>query len=1560
MPPRRTPPHNSTTSTPSPTSPAISLPSSPPRGSPRLVHPIPQTSTPHGPLAAAAAATRIGGGVAGGGRGRGASPARASSVQSRRSATSLGLGVQFANMNDLTASPTLSAASQATSGSKSPSPSRTSPPILSGSNNPPSTHSRRSSIQFATAQPPTPSTQNPPRRPSLTHLASFLSGIEHHTRVRSPGGRGVSRSASRSHSRAGGIGRRYRGVGSDGSELDVGDESEDDQRRSPRGGFSSEDEYLPEEDEPPEEGFMFGPPSQGGMANRRMRASSSRASSIRSRSRRSSISRSGTEREDGSPHPLLHELVRENTTGGVGPINITPQTPGIQDPVRASEIWEETFETYKPSVLTTPTTPRIVRANYSYADDEEPFLDTSAPNSPAMAQRRGRTYSSATTDSVVTQDLSTVEVFSEGERIGVDVWLEGRGGWVRDCFADRASLERDGKGMGNGLDGPRQLEVERRLGEGTYAIVYLVREILYEPDLTDDLLSPIDPLASFDFDAPRPSNSNSHPERPRLHSWASEVLTQPEPTYGRYYALKCLCKKDLTDELIEVQRGEAVLHRALPKHENIVQLYGAYETDDWLFLVLEYVPGNDLFFWLLESQNSGTDHLYSRATSPSGEPFHQRRRSLEYQINRIEDDDSDEDEADDGALSRTVTADTPAHLLMDQTPPSPSLLSSAAAMSNGDTLLSRKRLRLISRMFYQMCDAVQACHDVGIAHRDIKPENFIVVDGKGDKRRWDATEHAQERGRVVVKITDWGLATCEERAEDFDCGSKPYMAYECRNNLRPTYDPRQADVWSLGLVLLNLLYHRNPWADPSLSDPDFSEYVDAPVDFLKERFEGIGDEVATFLSTRVFCDVLEVVDGRERKRVSAGEFGRWATKLVVMMGEGAGGFGLNPMLNGHGANYKPSPLGASDSTPSPRLDFSPVPSMPITIGSTTSPSVPPASSLLSQFAPSTIKASTMLDELPRVPEEPEPSSLTRPAYITSPTQLSEDDSLPSPTFSSPNPASHSLAPAATSPESIYSPLPSAAASPDRALLPHRPPIASPHVSEKRLPPPSVPVVPLPWSAASPLAVPQPKFSTPSSSLMAPSATATSTATVTPSTSKSPSLSPLSPPISMLTATRTPVEALSSKTEQLALDDKAPESPPSPEDDLKSAGEAETTDAGGETKGDDKDGEKARSKRRKRGARKEKRAAKQAAQGGDVLDELAAASQDLARELSAASTPTSTFSKTSTRSRPSHGSRSHGTQSTSALQTSLSSDSAVTSTPAPKKGGMFGRLKTLVNEGNSDLEAFKRKVDERNASIGAKADTYSAPAKMQGGRRPALGTPMSSRGSVGTASWGSTWSGVEGGDEAPRGRGGADKDDHWRSASSRRERLNDRRVRNVPAEFSSSVGSNTTNPLTNFDSSRNHTPLSSFSSIGSESMVVSSSSMATSTSTVRVDSETWRNSPASPPRRPYSSSRPARGSSNSVATTKPKLKDVAIDTSDLGSPLPSPPLPIVSLPIHSVSSPPTLAPPRSPASAPLPASPTPPPASPSITSPPTPGKTNKLAKMLNSISVFNRQQGSANP
>ncbi|EMS18293.1 protein serine/threonine kinase [Rhodotorula toruloides NP11] len=1395
-----------------------STPSSPsPPRSPRPLFPPTTASSPSPSLAPALLPTSSPSSTNSSGsgsarRGRRATR-RAGSVQARRSVASLGLGVQFANMNELTGhgggsgSGSLSPAGSGSAvGSTSPSPQRKG-------------GSRRSSVQFATATPSSPPRISSPSSPTIpptaslfppaagttapsaaplstpslssptfssaslatagakTHLASFLSGITHHTRVRSPGpsgGRGVSRSASRSHSRASSVSGRSR-MPSSGGGSEAGAAEEEGESWTPGDGVGEWEDGAQGGTEGREfnwfgtalagstttSGFngptgRFRSPSASSRPpphTNRARSTSSRASSIHTRSRRNSLTPSLA---SATSHPLLHELVRENTTGGVVPSEV------VQGGEGKVQQWEATYETYKPSVLTTPRFQRTTT-------DEEPFLD-SAPNSPRAGAgqlvARTKTYDSFVSssedggESAASNDLSAIDVFEEGERIGVGVWLEGRGGYVRDCFAGRADM--DGKAPGNGLDGPRQLEIERRLGEGTYAIVYLVREVLYDPDPTDDdILSPIDPLASFEFDdrhADANSDTGSTSGRPRLHSWSSDFYAPPpKPTYGQYYALKCLCKKNLTEDLIEVQRNEAFLHRALPKHENIVQMYGAYETDDWLFLVLEYAGGRDAFYWLLEAQEHGTEDLYSRAASPAAENSPNGRSSFDF----------DNPDPDDSSLSRTITADTPAHLLVDETPPSPSLLSAAM----GDQLLSRKRLRLISRMFGQMCSAVQACHDVGISHRDIKPENFIVIDGKGDRGSRAAglppsavTQGPDGKQGVVVKITDWGLGTMEEVCEDFDCGSKPYMAYECRNNLRPTYDPRQADVWSLGLVFLNLLYHRNPWADPSLDDPDFAEYVEDPIGFLQNRFEGMSDEVAHYLADNVFCDVLEIVDGKERRRVSAGEFGKWASRLVMMLGEGQLG------------QQRPQ-IASSDSFSA--FEFSPVATMPLTIPG----GGPPTTSLLSQFAPSTVKANQSIfddlpNELPTVPEVagdssfrsnapsfPTSSTPSRPAYISSPSAISEDgDSLPSPTFPSP-PVPNARLPAGsntTSPEGLQRPLP--------------------------------------WS--------------------------------TPS------------------ITTSPLESLPTR----------PDIPPLPS----------------------------------------------------------------------------------------------------------------------KKGGMFGRLKTLVNEGNQDLEAFKRRVEERNASIGANADTTSAPAKMQGARAPRgkYDSPFSSRGSVGTASWGSNWSGNEpaGGADESRGRGSAH--DHWSSASTRRDRLAGRRGQpagpgSAAVDFSPSSSSLTRggpSTLSAFDSaSRTHTPLSSFGSVGSP---LETKSTGTATSTTTATGREWRSpSPSRAAPRPYSSSRaresplpalaPALAITGSTplaaaAAPRPKLRDAATDTSDLGKLSTSPPPP----PLQTSASSPTIStaparPPPQPTASPAP-SPTPAPATlPNAAG--GGGKTNKLAKMLNSISVFNRTQ-----
>jgi serine/threonine protein kinase len=182
-------------------------------------------------------------------------------------------------------------------------------------------------------------------------------------------------------------------------------------------------------------------------------------------------------------------------------------------------------------------------------------------------------------------------------------------------------------------------------------------------------------------------------------------------------------------------------------------------------------------------------------------------------------------------------------------------------------------------MFSQMCEAVAVCHDAGVSHRDIKPENFICCDSieLENAAEGDVDFGPQAKRKVVVKLTDFGLATTDEESGDVECGSKPYMSYECRNNLGPTYYPPAADVWSLGIVLINMLFHRNPWKDPTEGDVNFDNFLGDPTGFLLSKFTGIGREVATYLSCHVLCTEVE-------DRVTARDLGRWVKSLPEMIG----------------------------------------------------------------------------------------------------------------------------------------------------------------------------------------------------------------------------------------------------------------------------------------------------------------------------------------------------------------------------------------------------------------------------------------------------------------------------------------------------------------------------------------------------------------------------------------------------------------------------------------------------------------------------------------------------
>ncbi|KAL7281261.1 hypothetical protein ACG7TL_004569 [Trametes sanguinea] len=442
-------------------------------------------------------------------------------------------------------------------------------------------------------------------------------------------------------------------------------------------------------------------------------------------------------------------------------------------------------------------------------------LSSPAPRSPHPLRSDLPSFDNrSSAASSVSSDI--VDVLAQGDLVGEGLYLQGEVIKRAPISSSEPRVDHD--------EPAKEFEVVRKLGSGSYAVVYLVREVLSRPQPSDD--GHAIALGRMDMDDGSPGYHQS-------------------TEYGREYAIKVLSKANLDEEALTAQLFEATIHQSLPAHPNIVTLHRTLETPSFLLLLLEFVPGEDLYYFLEQAR----DHYEMDPTSP--------------------DLSTSPPVSDSSCASRT--------------PPTPSLLSSL----NPAQLLSRTRLRLIASMFSQMCEAVATCHDHSVFHRDIKPENFIVTDG------WTTLPDGRSERKVIVKLTDFGLSTTDVESADMDCGSAPYMSFECRNNLHPTYSPRAADVWSLGIVLINMLYHYNPWTDTTLGVcSSFEAFRQQPVAFFMHRFTGMTLPVAEFLANNVFC----ILDGPEddSRRISARAFGHWVKDLPDLLG--------GPSIRGHTRN----------------------------------------------------------------------------------------------------------------------------------------------------------------------------------------------------------------------------------------------------------------------------------------------------------------------------------------------------------------------------------------------------------------------------------------------------------------------------------------------------------------------------------------------------------------------------------------------------------------------------------------------------------------------------------
>ena len=162
----------------------------------------------------------------------------------------------------------------------------------------------------------------------------------------------------------------------------------------------------------------------------------------------------------------------------------------------------------------------------------------------------------------------------------------------------------------------------------------------------------------------------------------------------------------------------------------------------------------------------------------------------------------------------------------------------------------------------QLIDAVHYLHTLGIAHRDIKPENlFWTKEGKllvGDfglatEVRWSedlgsGTSFYASPEAVGISRYEAGRMSTEQypdaAGEDVSCAHEGDVRVEETHYL---YDTFKSDIWSIGIVLINLVCERNPWQYALPSDEAFSAYMEDPEHFLVEILPAVSPECHALL-----------------------------------------------------------------------------------------------------------------------------------------------------------------------------------------------------------------------------------------------------------------------------------------------------------------------------------------------------------------------------------------------------------------------------------------------------------------------------------------------------------------------------------------------------------------------------------------------------------------------------------------------------------------------------------------------------------------------------------------
>ncbi len=256
--------------------------------------------------------------------------------------------------------------------------------------------------------------------------------------------------------------------------------------------------------------------------------------------------------------------------------------------------------------------------------------------------------------------------------------------------------------------------------------------------------------------------------------------------------------------------------RAL-EHPNVVRVFDAGQEEGYSWLAMELVEGLDLRTYLAPLGGSPILELSSvrcPPTSPEGagatvfdmeawlrEP--DTHADVEAVVPRtpgagVDDirafaDLMEEPETDDGSGSWEGAADPPRSVdLGAGEEPEPEPPSAALAMQ----LNRPERTARLRGVLAEVLGALEFVHARGFVHRDLKPSNIMV----DDERRARIMDFG-----LVKQLADERVLTLSNRV----VGTYRYMAPEQAAGREVDH---RADLWSLGVILYELLTGRPPFA----------------------------------------------------------------------------------------------------------------------------------------------------------------------------------------------------------------------------------------------------------------------------------------------------------------------------------------------------------------------------------------------------------------------------------------------------------------------------------------------------------------------------------------------------------------------------------------------------------------------------------------------------------------------------------------------------------------------------------------------------------------------------